>query len=144
MNNKTISEIRPRLKGEKLKKSSDTILLHTQPIIHQRGKQKKFDIVFLKPSPEINYDDCETIIGIEIKFNRRYPAGKEKSGILNDIKKAKDNKKGYILWLNWDRPISNEHKSITNKVSKKCGNVKFWWIDTSSGSVKTNLKAIIG
>jgi hypothetical protein len=52
---------------------------------------------------------------LQIKFNRRIPARKEPSNIVEDVKKIADYRKGYILWLNWDREISDEH---LNKVAK--------------------------
>jgi len=44
----------------------------------------------------IDLSDWETIIGIEVKFNRRLPAARnEKSNILEDVKKVKDLVKTY-------------------------------------------------
>jgi hypothetical protein len=78
-------------------------------------------------------------VGIEIKFNRRYPASKEKSSILEDVRKAKGHRKGYVLWLNYDRPISEKHVEKVKSLAKKYGNVKLFFLDLFTEPFKTNL-----
>jgi hypothetical protein len=68
-------------------------------------------------------------IGIEIKYNRTFPAGKERSSILDDVKKCAAYQLGYVLWLNWEARINDEHRKMVEEQVQKCGNVKFFYLD---------------
>jgi hypothetical protein len=129
----------PNLDCENLKINSFTTLVHTQTKVFPKRMGRRInDIAIIIPNEEINYPDTETVIGIEIKFNRKRPARDEKASIMNDIRKVKDNEKGYVLLLNWDRPINTEH---LDTVIRRCGkypNVKFYFVDVSSGGVFSN------
>lgn len=134
----------PYINHDHLKVKSRTILLHTEPSLGYRRKTIRYDISVFKQSKVVDYYDWETTIGIEIKFNRRYPAGKsERRGLLFDIKKAKEgNKQGYILWLNWDRPISEKHVKRAKSLVQKYRNVKLLYLDMFSKPPKTNVKEV--
>jgi hypothetical protein len=133
----------PQFKHRWLKQSSKTLLVHTEIGVGIRRKTKKYDISIWKPTKTVEFYEWETIIGIEIKFNTPHPAGKERSSILEDVKKTKENRKGYILWLNWDSPISDSHLEETRKLIKKYGNVKLLYLDVFSDPIKTNVKELL-
>jgi hypothetical protein len=74
----------PIFRDDYLKKHSKTSLVHTEiPLEITKRKTGVCDISIWQPHKTVNMSRWETLIGIEIKFNRVYPAGKEKCGILN-------------------------------------------------------------
>jgi len=136
INDPHLSRVTPKFKHSDLKKSSKTILVHSE----LRAGIKPEDIVIIKPASTIDYSSFYTSIGIEIKFNRKRPARKEKSNIVNDIKKLRSESFGYLLWLNWDREIREDQLKRVKKLVKKCRNVKFFYIDLFSQPMRTNVK----
>jgi hypothetical protein len=119
-----------------------TILVHAdlqEKIRYMKG-MKKVDLVVFAPKEGLDYDsDLDDAIGIEIKFNRRVPARKESSNILDDVRKCTDHGYGYVLWLNWDRKMDDDHITIVEKQVEKCDNVKFYYLDVFSNPIKTNV-----
>ena len=142
INDPFIKNFTPHFRNEKLRKESKTFIVHTEISEDIKGKEKGYDLLIFKPTKFIDLACCGTTIAVEIKFNRRAPARKEKSSIAEDIKKAKHNRRGYILWLNWDRPISDKHLNKVKKLVKRYGNVKFFYLDLFSEPIKTNVKEI--
>lgn len=137
INDPSISKVMPQFKYPRLRRKSNTILVHTEV----KGERKIEDIAVLKPAKTIDYTSYYTSIGIEIKFNRKEPArAHEDSGILDDIKKLKDELFGYLIWLNWDREIREDQLRKVKNTMKKYRNVKFFYIDLFSKPVKTNVK----
>lgn len=122
---------------------SKSLLIHSELEVGIRGKGKKYDISIWKPRRKIAFSDWETLIGIEIKFNRRLPAGKKTTGILGDIKSVRYNKQGYVLWLNWDREIDDSHLQVAQKFANKYDNVKLFYLDVFSEPIKTNIDEIL-
>jgi hypothetical protein len=121
--------------NEEFSKSS---LIHTNyPVNIGDDKNKKVDITIFNPDVTRN---PELVIGIEIKFNRKEPTRKEKSNILEDINKVAAFEKGYIIWFNWDREIDDKHLKKAEENKKEYENVKFFYLDTYSEPVKTNIK----
>jgi hypothetical protein len=120
----------------------ETLLVHADAkvkITRMKGT-RKVDLMIFPPRKTIDYSgEFEDSIGIEIKFNRRIPARKEHSGILDDIKKCADYKQGYVLWLNYDREISDNHLRIVRNRINECGNVKLFYLDVYSNPIKTNV-----
>jgi len=142
INDSFFREISPTLKYRTPKEESKTLLIHAEVEVGIRGKGKKYDISIWKPSKAINLSEWETIIGIEIKFNRRSPARKEKSSILKDVRKVRYNKQGYILWLNWDREINEEHLKKVENLIRRYENVELFYLDMFSEPMRTNVKGI--
>jgi hypothetical protein len=105
---------------------------------------KKVDITIFPPKKVIDYSvDLDNAIGIEIKYNRSCPARKEEvSGILDDAKKCADYRQGYVLWLNWKRPISDDHLKETKRFIKGRKNVKLYYLDVCSDPIRTNIREI--
>jgi hypothetical protein len=133
----------PNFKDKNLRKESNTFLVHTELPVTVRGKDKKYDILIMEPSKTISYSDCESTICVEIKFNRRDPARKEKSSIVDDVKKAKEvNRRGYVLWLNWACPIRDNHLKRVRNLIKNYKNVELFYLDLYSEPIKAseNLK----
>jgi len=123
----------------------ETLLVHADLQVEVRYMKgtKKVDITIFPPKKVIDYSvDLDNAIGIEIKFNRRGPARKEPSGILDDVKKCADYRQGYVLWLNWDRPISDDHLKKTESFLKRHENVKLYYLDVFSDPIKTNVSEI--
>jgi len=60
-----------------------------------------------------------------------------------DVKKCADYGRGYVLWLNYDRPISDDHLKETQNSVKRCGNVKLYYLDVASDPIKTNVPHLI-
>src|SRR3990170_1501677 len=89
--------------------SSKTLLVHAEYPVIIEGKNKKVDISIYEPQESVDFSDWKLTIGIEIKYDRKEPARKEKSNILEDVKKVAEYQIGYILWLNWDREINDDH-----------------------------------
>lgn len=125
------------------KEVSKTLLVHAELEVLIRGKSKRYDISIWQPRKGIAFSDWETLIGIEIKYNRRIPAGKEPSGILRDIRSVRYNKQGYVLWLNWDRVIADDHLKKAEKLTKRYENVKLFYLDMFSEPIKTNVNEIL-
>jgi hypothetical protein len=119
-----------------------TLLVHADMKVHIRRMKndRRPDLTILPPHEAFDYNgNFDNAIGIEIKFNRRAPARKEPSNILEDVKKCADYSQGYILWLNWDRPIGEEHlKKVKERVAKY-ENVRLFYLDVYSNPVKTNI-----
>jgi len=76
------------------------------------------------------------MIGIEVKFNRRYPK------ITKDLEKVKVERRGYVLWLNWDRPINEKILKKAKAFVKKYRNLKLYYLDVFSDPIKTNVKIV--
>jgi hypothetical protein len=120
----------------------ETLLVHTDLQVEVRYMKgtKKVDITILPPKKVIDYSALlDNAIGIEIKFNRKGPARKEPSSILDDVKKCAGYRQGYVLWLNWDRPISDDHLKKTESFLKRHENVKLYYLDLFSDPIKTNI-----
>lgn len=122
---------------------SKTLLVHAELEVGIRGKGKKYDISIWKPRKAIAFHNWETLVGIEIKFNRRGPARKEPSSILEDIRSVRYNKQGYVLWLNWDREIADGHLKKAENLIRRYENVKLFYLDMFSEPIKTNVNEIL-
>ena len=129
-------------------KKSKTLLVHVNAQDETKSKGKYYDLLILKPKKylkdEIDKDEEASVIGIEVKFDRRAPARKEKSNIISDIKKVAKMRKGYVLWLNSGRKIGPEHLEKAKKLANRLG-VKLLYLDLSSQckiSPRTNVKEI--
>jgi len=123
-----------------------TLLVHTDLEVEVRYMKgiKKVDITIFPPKKVIDYSvDLDNAIGIEIKYNRRSPAKKEVSGIFDDVKKCADYRHGYVLWLNWDRPISDDHLKETESFVRRHENVKLYYLDVFSDPIKTNVPNLL-
>jgi len=146
--NDPILKISPTLKNFSTPNTETpkTLLVHTDLEVKVRYMKgtKKVDITILPPKKVIDYStDLDNAIGIEIKYNRRSPARKEPSGILDDVKKCADYRRGYVLWLNWDRPISDDHLKETENFVKRYENVKLYYLDVFSDPIKTNVRQLM-
>lgn len=142
INDPFIKNSTPHFKNRYLRKESKTFIVHTE--IPEEIKSKKvYDLLIFKPTKLIDLDCCGTTIAVEIKFNRREPARKEKSSIVEDIKKAKHNRIGYVLWLNWDRPIDDTNLKTVKMLVDRCRNVKLFYLDVFSEPPKTNLEELL-
>jgi hypothetical protein len=126
----------PFLKSKNLKKQSRTTLVHSE----LRAGKNPEDIVIMKRTKTIDLHSFYTSIGIEIKFNRKRPARKEKSNIISDIRKLKGEFFGYLLWLNWDREIGEDQLKRVQKAVSKHTNIKFYFMDMFSKPTRTNVK----
>lgn len=125
----------------------ETLLVHADLAVKVTGMKgiKRVDITILPPKKVIDFsaDLDNAAIGIEIKYNRRLPAGKEQSGILNDVKKCAGYGQGYVLWLNEDRPIRDDHLKETQSFVKRYENVKPYYLDVFSDPNKTNVPNLL-
>lgn len=139
INDPFFRDVSPSVKYQTSKEESKTLLVHAEVGVEIRGKDKSYDISIWKPSKAINLSDWKTAIGIEIKFNRSRPAGKEKSSILKDVRKVRYNKQGYILWLNWDREINDVHLKKVENLIRRYENVKLFYLDMFSEPIRTNV-----
>jgi hypothetical protein len=120
----------------------ETLLVHADLQVEVRYMKgtKKVDITILPPQKVIDYSALlDNAIGMEIKFDRRDPARKEKSNILDDVKKCAGYRRGYVLWLNWGKPISDDHLKETQSFVKRYDNVKLFYLDLFSDPIKTNI-----
>ena len=141
--NDPVFKISPTLKYfSSIMESSETSLVHAEMQVNIKNRNKIVDISIFPPERTLDYSDLTIAIGIEIKYNRRAPARKEPSSIIEDIKKVSDYKKGYILWLNYDREISDDHLEKVEKIVEKYENVKLYYLDIFSEPMKTNVKEI--
>ena len=143
INDPFIKKFTPHFRNEHLRKESKTFIVHTELSEDIRSKEKSYDLLIFKHTKFVDLEHVGTTIAVEIKFNRRYPARKEKSSIIEDVKKAKHNRRGYLLWLNWDTPISDKHLNRVRKFSERYGNVKFFYLDLFSEPIKTNLEELL-
>lgn len=143
INEPSIRDLSPTLRyfSERME-SSKTLLVHAEYPVIMEGKNKKVDISIYEPQESVDFSDWKLTIGIEIKYDRKEPARKEKSNILEDVKKVAGYKQGYILWLNWDREISDAHLKEVEKLIEKYENVKLFYLDLFSEPMKTNVKSI--
>lgn len=126
--------------------SSKSLLVHAELPVNiedmEQKRERKPDISIFEPKETSDFSDWGLVVGIEIKYNRKEPARKEKSSILEDVKKVAAYKKGYILWLNWDREIKEDHLKKAEKSVEEYENVKLLYLDLFSDPVKTNVKGI--
>lgn len=122
------------------KEDSRTFLVHSDVGVTLEGKPKNCDILIFDPN---STKDLDPLIGIEIKYNRRVPARNEKSNIIEDIKKVSAAECGYILWLNWDRRIEDDHLEQVKKRINGHKNVELFYLDVFSDPIKTNVKEIL-
>jgi len=146
--NDPILKISPTLKNFSTPniETPETLLVHTDLQVKVRYMKgyKKVDITIFPPKKVIDYSvDLDNAIGIEIKYNRRSPAKKEVSGIFDDVKKCADYRHGYVLWLNWDRPISDDHLKETESFVRRHENVKLYYLDVFSDPIKTNVPNLL-
>jgi len=121
------------------KKESKTLLVHSDAGVILEGKRKNCDVLIFEP----NKKDLEPLIAIEIKYNRRRPAAKEKSNIIEDIKKVSATNQGYILWLNWETGIEEDQLKQVKGLIQMHENVKLFYLDMFSDPIKTNIKEIL-
>jgi hypothetical protein len=143
INDPFIKNFTPQFRNEHLRKESKTFIVHTELSEDIRGKEKGYDLLIFNPTKFIDLECCGTTIAVEIKFNRREPARKEKSSIVEDIKKAKHNRLGYVLWLNWDRPIDDTNLKTVKMLVDRCRNVELFYLDVFSEPPKTNLEELL-
>lgn len=133
INDPFFKKMHPRFRNKKLKRKSTTLLVHTEISREIRGKDKICDLMIWEPTKTVGLEERgkrKEKIGIELKFNRRDPAREsEKSGILGDVKKARANRKGYVLWMNWEKPLSDKNLEKTEKLVKRYENVKLYYLD---------------
>lgn len=129
-NDRTLRTFRPAVKDTNFK----TILVHAEP----RTTRRRYDIVIARPRTTFNVDDWKRYICIEIKFNKTYTNHKT-CNVTRDIKKAQLFEVGYVLWLNWQFCISEEHAKRAENLAKKYGNVTFLYMDRSMKPIKTNV-----
>lgn len=116
--------------GDKAYDSGKTILVHTQTKF--KGKNEDITIFELKEKLDETKEELDTLIGIEIKFNRRKHSKKETSNIFDDIKSLEEHKQGYIIWLNWDREMDTRTiRDVKNEVNKY-KNVRLVYLDLYS------------
>lgn len=130
-------------------KKSKTLLVHVNAQDQTKSKDKYYDLLILKPKKylkdEIDKDDEASVIGIEIKFNRRDPTRKEKSNIESDIRKVAQMRRGYVLWLNSRGKIGEEHLKRAERLAGKLG-VKLLYLDLSLKceiSPRSNVKELL-
>ena len=144
INDPFFESLSPHVKsGWGLKKASKTFLVHVNIEDETAVKRKIYDILILKPDKVIDeLPYCEGTIGIEIKFNRRRPARDGKASILSDIKKAKNMRRGYVLWLNWAGDMNVIDLEKVTKLVKKYRNVKLFYLDVFSDPMKTNVRQL--
>lgn len=121
------------------KRESKTLLVHSDAGVILEGKRKNCDILIFEP----NNRDLEPFVAIEIKYNRRRPAGKAKSNIIEDIKKVSATNQGYILWLNWETGIEEDQLKQVKDLIQMHENVKLFYLDMFSDPIKTNIKDIL-
>jgi hypothetical protein len=145
INDPFFKHLHPEYKDDSLKKASKTLLVHSEIGRPIRGKDKWCDIIIWEPTKTVGTEDKgrKEKIGIEVKFDRTYPARRsEKSGIISDVKKAGANRKGYVLWLNWRGPICDKHIKRTENLVKlnQYGNVKLLYLDMFSDPIKKKMK----
>lgn len=125
--------------------TSKSFLVHADMRVNIKNKDRIVDFSIFPPKEKLdwtNADFGDNMIGIEIKFNRRIPARKEPSNIIEDVKKVSDYKRGYVIWLNWDRKIDNDHLKKVEKIIEKYDNVRLLYLDLSSDPIKTNVGEI--
>jgi hypothetical protein len=125
--------------------TSKSIFVHANMRVSIRNKNRIVDLSVFPPKETLDLTDndlWDNMIGIEIKFNRRVPARKESSNIMDDIKKVSDYKKGYVLWLNWDREIDDDNLKKVEKFAEKHANVRVLYLDLFSDPIKTNVSEI--
>ena len=137
INDPVFKQLTLKFHNELLKKDSKTLLVHTEiPLQITKRKTSMYDISIWNPLKIVNMNDWETMIGIEVKFNRRYPK------ITKDLEKVKVERRGYVLWLNWDRPISEKILKKAKAFVKKYRNLKLYYLDVFSDPIKTNVKIV--
>ena len=143
INDPFIKNFAPHFRNRNFRKESKTFIVHTEISEGIKGKDKVYDLLIFKPTKLTDLECCGTTIAVEIKFNRREPARKEKSSIVEDIKKAKHNRLGYVLWLNWDRPIDDTNLKTVKMLVDRYRNVKLFYLDAFSKPPKTNLEELL-
>jgi len=137
INDSFLKQFSPHFKDDFLKKDSRTVLIHTEiPLEIRRRKIGIYDISIWKPKKVVKWDEWETTIGIEIKFNRAYPR------IIEDVHKVKQDQRGYVLWLNWDRPIGKKTLKKAEDLVKRYRNVRLFYLDVFSDPIKTNVRQV--
>ncbi len=115
--------------GDRSSHSGKTILVHTETEFE--GKKEDITIFEFKKKLDETKEELDSLIGIEIKFNRRNPS-KGKSNIFNDLKSLKDHEQGYMIWLNWDRRIESSVLEKVKEKLKQYKNVKLIYFDLFS------------
>jgi hypothetical protein len=130
-------------------KKSQTVLVHVNAQDETKSRRKYYDLLILKPKKylkdEIDKDEEASVIGIEIKFDRKEPTRKEKSNIISDIRKVAQMRRGYVLWLNSGRKIGPVHLERAEKLANRLG-VRLLYLDLSSKceiSPRTNVKELL-
>lgn len=125
------------------REASKSLLVHANLRVNIKNRDRLVDLSIFQPRSKLDWadaDEWESMIGIEIKFNRRVPASrKERCGIIEDVKKVSDYKRGYVVWVNWGRAIDDAHLDKCKKEAEKYNNVKIFYLDVFSDPIKTNV-----
>jgi len=129
-----ISRYHPIFKRKNLKERTKTILVHTEKLREREDRKENYDVSIWQRKKIVSLDEWEPLIGIEIKFNRGPYKTKRgtPSSVEKDITKLSRLKKGYLLWLNWNKKrIKPEYIEALKKhlKRKKYKNIKVYCLD---------------
>jgi hypothetical protein len=122
--------------------SSKTLLVHSNMRVKIKDKNRIVYFSIFQPKETLDWGSEEfwdNMIGLEIKCNRRIPAGNEKCSIIEDVDKVSDFKKGYVLWLNWNIEIDEDNLNKCKQQVERYKNVKLFYLDIFSDPIKTNI-----
>ena len=120
---------------------SKTFIVHAGLEISIEGESKQVALSIGESSKETNLSSWDFPIGIEIEHNLE--SSPEAQAILSeDIEKIAKFKRGYLLCLNWDNPVSDDNVMKVKKLIAEHENVQFFYIDLCTNPGKTNVRRI--
>ena len=120
---------------------SKTFIIHAGLEVSTESKNKQVALSIGESSKETNLPTWDFPVGIEIEHNLDASADAQTT-IYDDIEKVAKFKKGYLLCLNWDNPITDENIIKVKKHLAEHENVNFYYLDLCSKPARTNFKKI--
>ncbi len=121
---------------------SKTFLIHAGLEVPIEGKNRQVALSIGESTKETELATWDFPVGIEIELNlKNSPEDEER--LTEDIKKVSMYKKGYLLSLNWETPLTDETVMKAEKLVAEHDNVRFLYVDLCSKPIKTNVKKIL-
>ncbi len=120
---------------------SKTFLVHAGLEVQIQGKNKQVALSIGEAQKETELSTWDFPVGIEIERNLTgSPA--EEAILSDDIEKIAVFKRGYLLCLNWETPLTDETIAKVKKLIAEHDNVRFFFVDLAAKPIKTNFKKI--
>lgn len=132
----TITNLAPAISKSK------TFLVHAGLEVSIENQNKKVALSVGESQKETELPTWDFPIGIEIQHNViATPEAMEETA--ENVEKLASYKRGYLLWLNWDKPINDDCIFKVGKLVAEHENLRFFYVDLFSKPPRSNIQRIL-